>query len=215
MDAAPRLLEIAPPRREGGPPAKLAIGVMLFPQLLMLAVLVLLAVYLPFARLVLGVWVLWYAFVGVILARTLRRRRQGVTQTPTLWLTSDSLGFTNGRGTTVSCPRTIVASALRVFATVNRQTRDLLVFRDGSDNAVLSAPLGVWRPEDVDRVTEALGIQPAGRTIFNSNSELETVAHGAPLPATFAIPRKQRWIVVLAIYIIAIVVVVALLVTQR
>jgi hypothetical protein len=215
MDATPRLLEITPPRREGGPPASLAIGVMLFPHLLMLAVLVLLAVYLPFARIVLGVWVLWYTFIGVMLARTLRRRRRGVTQTPTLWLTSDSLGFTSVRGVTISCPRSIVASALRVFATVNRQTRDLLVFRDGNDNAVLSTPLGVWRPEDVDRLTEALGIQPAGRKFVNSASELETAAHGAPLPATFAVPRKQRWIVVLAIYILVIVVVVVLLVTQR
>ncbi len=59
----PRLLEITPPRREGGPPASLAIGVMLSPQLLILAVLVLLAVYLPIARIFLGVWVLWYAFI--------------------------------------------------------------------------------------------------------------------------------------------------------
>jgi hypothetical protein len=215
MDAAPRLLEITPPRREGGPPAKLAIGVMLFPQLLILAVLVLLAVYLPFARFLLSVWVLWYAFVGVMLARTIRRRRRGDTQTPTLWLTSDSLGFTSARGVTVACPRTIVASALRIFATVNRQTRDLLVFRDANDNAVLSTPLGVWRPEDVDRVTEALCIQPAGRKFVNSASELETAAHGAPLPLTFAVPRKHRWIVVLAIYILVIVVVVVLLVVQR
>ena len=135
MDATPRLLEITPPRREGGPPARLAIGEMLFPHLLILAVLVLLAVYLPFARIFLGVWVLWYAFVGVMLARTIRRRRRGVTQTPTLWLTSDSLGFTSVRGVTISCPRTTVASALRIFATVNRQTRDLLVFRDDNDNA--------------------------------------------------------------------------------
>ena len=215
MDATPRLLEITPPRREGGPPASLAIGVMLFPHLLILAVLVLLAVYLPFARIVLGVWVLWYAFVGVMLARTIRRRRRGVTQTPTLWLTSDSLGFTSVRGVTISCPRTTVASALRIFATVNRQTRDLLVFRDDSDNAVLSTPLGVWRPEDVDRLTEALVIQPAGRKFVNSASELETAAHGAPLPPTFAVPRRHRWIVVLAIYILVIVVVVVLLVTQR
>jgi hypothetical protein len=215
MDATPRLLEITPPRREGGPPAKLAIGVMLFPHVLILAVLVLLAVYLPFARIFLGVWVLWYALVGVMLARALRRRRRGVTHTPTLWVTSDSLGFTSVRGVTVSCPRTIVASALRVFATVNRQTRDLLVFRDGSDNAVLCTPLGVWLPEDIDRVTEALGIQPAGRKFVNSASELETAAHGAPLPPTFAAPRRHRWIVVLAIYVLVIAVVVVLLVTQR
>src|ERR1700689_4629692 len=31
MDAAPHLLEITPPSREGGPPVKLALGVMLFP----------------------------------------------------------------------------------------------------------------------------------------------------------------------------------------
>ena len=215
MDATPRLLEIAPPRREGGPPAKLAIGVMLFPHLLILAVLVLLAVYLPFARIFLGVWVLWYAFVGVMLARTIRRRRRGVTQTPTLWLTSDSLGFTSVRGVTISCPRNTVASALRVFATVNRQTRDLLVFRDDRDNAVLSTPLGAWRPEDVDKLTEALGIQPAGRKFVNSASELETAAHGAPPPPTFAVPRRHRWIVVLAIYILVIAVVVFLLLTQR
>jgi hypothetical protein len=104
---------------------------------------------------------------------------------------------------------------LRIFATVNRQTRDLLVFRDDSDNAVLSTPLGVWRPEDVDRLTEALGIQPAGRKFVNSESELETAAHGAPSPPTFAVPRRRRWIVVLAIYILVIVVVVVLLVTQR
>ena len=215
MDATPRLLEISPPHREGGPPVKLAIGVMLFPHLLILAVIVLLAVYLPFARIFLGVWVLWYAFVGVMLARTIRRRRRGVTQTPTLWLTSDSLGFTSVHGVTISCPRTTVASALRVFATVNRQTRDLLVFRDDNDSAVLSTPLGVWRPEDVDRVTEALGIQPAGRKFVNSASELETVARGAPLPPTFAVPRRYRWIVVLAIYILVIAVVVFLLLTQR
>jgi hypothetical protein len=215
MDVTPRILEITPPRREGGPPASLAISVMLFPHLLMLAVLVLLAVYLPFARIVLGVFVLWYAFIGVLVARTIRRRRRGITQTPTLWLTSDSLGFTNRSGLTVSCPRSIVVSALRIFATVNRNTRDLLVFRDHDDNVVLSTPLGVWRPEDVDRVMEALGIQSAGHKFVNSASELETTAHGAPLPATSAVPRKQRWIVVLAIYIVVIVVVVVLLVTQR
>ena len=107
---------------------------MLFPHLLMLAVLVLLAVYLPFARIVLGVWVLWYASFGIFVARTLRRRRRGITQSPTLWLTSDSLGFTNRSGVTVSCPRSIVVSALRIFATVNRKTQDLLVFRDDNDN---------------------------------------------------------------------------------
>jgi hypothetical protein len=164
---------------------------MLFPQLLILAVLVLLAVYLPLARFFLGVWVLWYAFVGVIMVRAVRRRRRGVTQTPTLWLTSDSLGFTSRCGAPVSCPRAIVASALRIFATVNRQTRDLLVFRDDGDNVVLSTPLGVWRPEDVDSVTETLGIQPAGRRFVNSATELETAAHGAPLPATFAVRAAE------------------------
>ena len=54
------------------------------------------------------------------------------------------------------------------------------------DNAVLNAPLGLWRPEDVDRVTKALGIQPAHRRFVNSASELETAAHGAPLPPTLA-----------------------------
>ncbi len=215
MDLTPRLLEITPPRRESGPPAGLAIGVMLFPHLLMLAVLVLLALYLPFARIVLGVWVSWYAGFGVFLARTVRRQRRGVTQTPTLWVTSDSVGFTNRSGVTVSCPRDVVASALRIFATVNRKTQDLLVFRDQNDNAVLSAPLGVWRPEDVDKVTEALGIEPAGHKFVNSASELETTARGAPLPATFAVPRKQRWIVVLVIYIVVIVVMIVYLVTQR
>jgi hypothetical protein len=58
MDAAPHLLEITPPRREGGPPAKLAMGVMLFPQLFILALLVVLAVCAPVARFFLGVWVL-------------------------------------------------------------------------------------------------------------------------------------------------------------
>jgi len=109
----------------------------------------------------------------------------------------------------------MVASALRIFATVNRQTRDLLVFRDDTDKAVLSTPLSVWRPEDVDRVTEALGIQPAGRKFVNSASELEMAAHGAPQPPTFALPRRHRWIVVLTIYVLVIVVVVVILVTQR
>jgi len=94
---------------------------------------------------------------------------------------------------------------------VNRQTRDLLVFRDDTDKAVLSTPLSVWRPEDVDRVTEALGIQPAGRRFVNSASELEMAAHGAPQPPTFALPRRHRWIVVLTIYVLVIVVVVVIL----
>jgi hypothetical protein len=215
METTPHLLEITPPHREGSSPAKLAIGVTLFPQLFLLVVLVLLAVYVPYARIIVALWALWYAIVGVIVVRTLRRRRRGVAQTPTLWLSSDSLGFTSGRGVTVSCSRTVVASALRIFATVNRQARDFLVFRDSSDNAVLSTPLGVWRPEDVDRLTEALGIQPAGRKFVNSASELETAAHGVPQPRTFAVPRRQRWIVVLAIYVLVIVVVVVLLVAQR
>jgi len=59
-------------------------GVMLFPQLFILALLVLLAVYVPVARVFLGVWVLSYAIVGVMVFRTLRRRRSGVTQTPHL-----------------------------------------------------------------------------------------------------------------------------------
>jgi hypothetical protein len=215
MDATSHLLEITPPRREGGPPAKLAIGVTLFPQLFLLAVLVLLAVYFPFARFILAVWVLWYAIVDVMVVRTLRRRRRGVAQTPTIWLTSDSLGFTSGRGVTVSCPRTVVASALRIFATVSGQTRDLLVFRDDEDNVVLSTPLGAWRPEDVDRVTEALGIEPAHRKFVNSASELEAAAHGTPQPPTFAVPRRHRWIVVLTIYVLVIVVVVLILATKR
>ena len=215
MDASPHLLEITPPGREGGPPAKLAMGVMLFPQLFILALLVVLAVYVPFARIFLGVWVVWYAIVGVILVRVLRRRQRGITQSPMLWLTSDSLGFTESRGITVSCPRTTVASALRIFATMNRQIRDLLVFRDDRDNAVLSTPLGVWRPEDVDKVTEALGIQPAGRRFVNSAAELETTARGAPQVPTLAVPRRHRWIVVLTIYILVIAVVVVILVTQR
>lgn len=65
---------------------------------------------------------------------------------------------------------------MRIFATVNGQTRDLLMFRDHRDNAVLTAPLGVRLPEDVDRVTEALGIPSASRTFVNSASELETAA---------------------------------------
>jgi hypothetical protein len=83
------------------------------------------------------------------------------------------------------------------------------------DNAILSTPLGVWRPEDVDSVTEALGIQPAHRKFVNSASELETAAHGAPQPPTFVMPRRHRWIVVLAIYVLVILVVVVILVTQR
>jgi|GEM_PF-4147894 len=215
MDATSHLLEITPSHRGGDPSPKLAIGVTLFPQLLLVAVLVLLAVYVPFARIIVAVWALWYAIVGVMIVRMLRRRRRGVAQTPTLWLTSDSLGFTSGRGVTVSCPRSVVTSALRIFATVSRQPLDLLVFRDDKDNAVLSTPLGVWRPEDVDRLTEALGIQPAGRKFVNSASELETAAHGVSQPPTFAVPRRYRWIVVLAIYVLVIVVVVVLLVTQR
>jgi hypothetical protein len=215
MDAPAHLLEITPPRREGGPSSKVAVGVMLFPQLIVLVVLVLLSVSLPFARIVLGVWLLYYAFIGVMLVRVVRRRRLGLIQTPTLWLTSDTVGFTNARGVTVSCRRAVVASAIRIFATVGRQTRDLLVFRDGNDTAVLSVPLGVWRPEDIDGVTEALGIAPAGRKFVNSASELETAAHGAPLPAAFAVPPKQRRIVVLAICGVVIVVMVAILVTQR
>jgi hypothetical protein len=215
MDAAPHLLEITPLRRDGGPPAKLALGVTLVPQLFMLALLVLLSVYLPYVRLVLAMWVLWYAIIGVILVRTVRRRRHTVMQTPTLWLTSDSLGFTNNRGITVSCPRAIVASALRIFATMNRQTRDLLVFRDATDKAVLSAPLGVWRPEDVDHVTDALGIQPAGRKFVYSAAELETVAHGVPLPTTFTASRGRRIPVVLAIYVLVIVLVIFVVVLER
>lgn len=90
MDATSHVLEITPLRREGGPSAKLAIGVTLFPQLFLLAVTVLLAVYFPFARFIVAVWVLWYAIVGVMVVRTLRRCRRGVVQTPTLWLTSDA-----------------------------------------------------------------------------------------------------------------------------
>lgn len=215
MDAAPHLLEITPLHRDGGQPAKLALGVMLLPQLFILGLLVLLSVYLPFARFVLGVWALWYVIVGVILVRTVRRRRQGVTQPPTLWLTSDSLGFTNSRGITVSCPRAIVASALRIFATMNRRTRDLLVFRDATDKAVLSTPLGVWRPEDIDKVTEALGIQPAARKFVNSPAELETVAHGVPLPTTFTAPRGRHLPVVLALYVLVIVLVIFVVVLAR
>ena len=137
------------------------------PPLFLTALLVVLAVYIPPARFILAVWVVWYVIIGVVVVRTLRRRRHGVLQTPTLWLTADNLGFTSSRGVTVSCPRTVVTSALRVFATVSGGTRDLLVFRDAEDNAVLSAPLGVWRPEDIDRVTDALGIQPAHRTFVD------------------------------------------------
>jgi hypothetical protein len=216
MDTGPHLLEITPPRRDGGPPAKLAMSVMLFPQLFILGLLVVLAVSIPVARVFLGVWVLWYLFVGVMLVRIRQRQRRGVTQTPTLWLTSDSLGFTNGRGITVSCPRTTVASAVRIFATVNRRTRDLLVFRDETDKAILSAPLGVWRPEDVDGITDALGIEPAGRKFVDSAAELDTALHGtAPQPSTLGASRRQRWIVVLAIYVVVIVVLVVGLVVER
>lgn len=214
MDAAPHLLEITPPSREGGPPVKLALGVMLFPQLCVLVLLVVLSVYVPFARVVLGLWVLWYVIVGVIMVRAFRRRRRGVIQTPTLWLTSDSLGFTNRNGITVSCPRSAVTSAVRIFATVKRQSRDLLVFRDSNDNSLLSTPLG-WRPEDVDKVTESLGIEPAGRKFVNSAAELETAAHGAPQPPpTFALPRRMRGFVV-AIYVLALLVFLVILLTQR
>lgn len=75
MDAAAHLLEITPLHRDGGPPTKLVLGLMLFPQLSILVLLVLLSVYLPVARIFLGVWVVWYAIVGVILVRTVRRRR--------------------------------------------------------------------------------------------------------------------------------------------
>ncbi len=215
MDAAPHLLEITPPHREGGPEGKLALGVVLFPQLFILALLVVLAVYLPVARVFLGVWVLWYVFIGVILVRTQRRRKRGVRHTPTLWLTDDSVGFTNTSGIVVSCPRTAVVSALRVFATINRQNSDLLVFRDATDNAVLTAPLGVWRPEDVDGITEALGIDPAGRKFVNSASELETAAHGAQQLPALGLSRRHRSIVVLSIYIVVVVVVVVALLVQR
>jgi hypothetical protein len=215
MDASPHLLEITPPRRDGGQPAKLAIGVILFRQLFILALLVVLAVYIPIGRVFLGVWVLGYVFFGVLVLRIRHRQRDGVTQKPTLWLTSDSLGFTNARGITVSCARTTVTSAVRVFATVNRQTTDLLVFRDDTEKAVLTAPLGVWRPEDVDGITDALGIEPAGRKFVNSAAELETAVSGTPQPSTLGVSRKQRWIVLLAIYVIVIVVLVVGLVVQR
>jgi hypothetical protein len=215
MDAAPHLLEITPPRHQGGPPTKLALSVMLFPQLCILALLVVLAVHLAVARIFLGVWVLYYVFIGVMLVRIRRRQRRGVTQAPTLWVTSDSLGFTNARGVTVSCRRSAVASAVRIFATVNRQTRDLLVFRDDTDKAILSAPLGVWRPEDVDGITDALGIEPAGHKFVNSAAELEAAAHGAPQSSNHRVSRRQRWMVLLAIYVVVIVVLVVGLVVQR
>jgi hypothetical protein len=190
MDAPPHLLAITPQRPASGTPVKLALGVTLFPQVLLLGVLVLLAVYFPFARVLLGVWALLYAFIAVRLVRTLRHDRRGTTQTPTLWLSSDSLGFTDRRGVTVCCRRTDVTSALRVFATVNRQTRELLVFRDSDDKALLSTPRTLWQPEDIDRITEALGIEHAHRKFVNSAAELETTAHGVPQPPLS--PRHVR-----------------------
>jgi hypothetical protein len=98
---------------------------------------------------------------------------------------------------------------------VNRQTRDLLVFRDDTERSVLTAPLGVWRPEDVDGVTDALGIEPAGRKFVNSAAELATALPGAPPPSTHGMSRRQRWMVVLAIYVFVIVVLVIGLVVER
>lgn len=215
MDTTAHVLEITPPRRDAGPSAKVAIGVHLLPHLVLLAVLVLLAISLPFARFILGVWLLYYAIAALLITRAIRRRQTGVLQTPILWLSSDSVGFTNGRGVTVTCHRNTVASAVRIFATVNRQTRDLLIFRDTNDNAVLSAPLAIWQPDDVDRVTEALSIPPAARKFVNTAAELETAAHGAEPPRAAAGSRNHRWIVVLGIYAIVIAVVVVALVTQR
>ena len=215
MESATRLLEITPPSRAVSRAAKFGIGVILFPQLVLFAVLVVLAVSFPFARFVLGVWVLSYAVVATMLIRTIRRQRRGTVQTPTLWLTADTLGYTNRQGVTVSCRRGDIASALRLLVTVNRQARDLLVFRDAKSNAILTTPLTTWRSEDIERVTEALGIPSAHRRFINSLDEMEAVAHGSLPPRSFALSRKYRWTVILAIYAAAIVFVVILVVTQR
>ena len=98
---------------------------------------------------------------------------------------------------------------------MNRRTHDLLVFLDATNKAVLSTPLGVWRPEDVDIVTETLGIQPAARKFVNSAAELESVVHAVPLPPTFAAQRGRRWPVVMAIYVLVILLVIFVLVLQR
>lgn len=77
-----------------------------------------------------------------------------------------------------------------------------------TDKAVLTTPLGLWRPEDVDKVTEALGIQPAARKFVNSAAELESVVQAVSSPPAFAASRGRRLPVVVAIYILVIVLVI-------
>lgn len=215
MDPPARILEIKPARRQGGPAPGLAIGVMVFPQVLFLAVLALIAVYVPFFRIILAVWVLWLLAVAVLMLRALRRLRKGVVQPPSLWLTADELGFTNARGMTASCPRSAITSALRVFATIDGRTRDLLVFRDSEDNALVTAPLVTWTAEAVDKLTEQLGIPPAHRKFVNSADELEAAAHGAPTPFRVVVSPRYRGILVGVLAALVLVMVVVLALTAR
>lgn len=103
-------------------------------------------------------------------------------QNTELWLTDDELGFTDERGTTVSCPRAAVVSALRLITTIRGESQDLLVFFDGGDKPLLDIPLGLWNANDIDELTSLLGIGTALRKYVNSERELAAIAPGIKRP---------------------------------
>lgn len=180
-DDTPRTFELTPGGRPGEASSRTAIGVLAGTQLGFLLVVVLLAVTLPPARIFLAAWFVWVAFVLVRAVRQARRRSRGLVCAPTLWLTADLVGYTDTRGVTISCPRLSVQSAVLAYVTLGSRTRDLLLLRDIQDNALLEAPLLPWRPEDIDRFTDELGVGAAHRVFVDSLDSLQRLAHGASL----------------------------------
>ncbi len=187
-DARAYTFELRPAGRGGDAAHERAgIAVVVATQVGMLLVVLLLAVTLPPARIFLVVWVVWVAVVVGLAARQSRRRSRRRVQTPSLWLTAERAGYRDNHGVTASCPRGSVHSAVRAYVTLGSRTHDELILRDAEANALLEVPLAPWRPGDVDRFTEELGVGPAHQVFIDSVAKLQRVAHGTslddPVPA--------------------------------
>lgn len=180
-EAAPRTLELTAASRGGRAPTRTAVGVLVGTQVGFLLVILLLAVALPPARIFLAAWVVWVVFAVALALRRSRRQSRGLTRASSLWLTADRAGYTNTHGVTISCARAPVQSAVRAYVTLGSRIHDVLILRDAQDNALLEAPLARWRPSDIDRFTEELGVGTAHPVFIDSVATLQRVAHGMRL----------------------------------
>jgi hypothetical protein len=207
-----RTFEIRPRRREGG--SSVAALVVSFSIIaLEMLVVIAVAVFVAFVRVIAAIWILFTLALGIYGIPRFRRVQRGLADNTALWLSDTRLGYTNWQGVDTTCNRFDVQSAWRLLTTIGGQPRDVLVFIGHDGRALIYTPLQTWRLEEIDALTAALGIGVAHRKFVNTEAELEQVAPG--LPNFGAANRRRRLIAYGFATLLTVVVLIVLLLAAR